>query len=389
MNVVFVLTNGDMYGDNKALYNLMPFLISRDITPFFIIPKESEAFDVFHCFTDRVIGYDNKRYYSLYYQKTVLSKNIFKRFLRPVAYLVRRKLCDKKEYQLILKAVLTFCPQLVHTNNSGCILGFQLACDLGIKHLWHIREYGDRDANWQYLPSKKCVINRFRKKNNYNIAITASIKQHFLLPTHNTEVIYDGALSQNKYALSPSKDLYYLYVGRLFPNKGLELLLKAFSLALSKNREMKLMIAGRGDDNYYYSLLNQAKLLGISDCVEFLGYRKDIPQLMSRAKAVIIPSKSEAFGFVTAEAMYYGADIMGYNTAGTKEQMDNVDKFLKESFCMRFESSEQLATLLLQHWERKYDVEKHTTISEYVKRIYSAEESANNFCNYIIKILNL
>ena len=61
--------------------------------------------------------------------------------------------------------------------------------------------------------------------------------------------------------------------------------------------------------------------------IELLGYRKDIPELMSNAKCLIVPSPNEAFGFITAEGMFNGCLVVGKNTAGTKIQFDNCKKY--------------------------------------------------------------
>lgn len=47
---------------------------------------------------------------------------------------------------------------------------------------------------------------------------------------------------------------------------------------------------------------------------------------MNRATALIVPSPFEAFGLITAEAMFNKCLVIGKDTAGTKEQFDNGQK---------------------------------------------------------------
>lgn len=42
--------------------------------------------------------------------------------------------------------------------------------------------------------------------------------------------------------------------------------------------------------------------------------------------ALIVPSPFEAFGLITAEAMFNKCLVIGRDTAGTKEQFDNGQK---------------------------------------------------------------
>jgi len=47
--------------------------------------------------------------------------------------------------------------------------------------------------------------------------------------------------------------------------------------------------------------------------------RDDVYAIMSRATALIVPSHFEGFGRITAEAMFNGCLVAGYNSAGTRE----------------------------------------------------------------------
>ena len=74
--------------------------------------------------------------------------------------------------------------------------------------------------------------------------------------------------------------------------------------------------------------------------------RKDIYDLMYNAKALIVPSRHEGFGFITAEAMFNGCLVIGRNTSGTKEQMDNGLKETGSEIALRFETEDELVNRL-------------------------------------------
>ena len=68
--------------------------------------------------------------------------------------------------------------------------------------------------------------------------------------------------------------------------------------------------------------------------------------LMNRASALIVPSPFEAFGLITAEAMFNKCLVIGKDTAGTKEQFDNGQKIQNKEIALRFINEQQLTTHL-------------------------------------------
>lgn len=84
------------------------------------------------------------------------------------------------------------------------------------------------------------------------------------------------------------------------------------------------MIAGTGPDGYITKLKKLTKELDCYDAVKFLGFRKDVRNLMDRSKALIVASRFEGFGRMTAEAAIRGCMVIGKNTGGTKEILDQI-----------------------------------------------------------------
>lgn len=386
MKVLYIITNSFWYGDNRALFNIMPYLIKYGIVPYFLVPINSEAARRFSEVSANILYYDENNV--SYYQKTSISNNSIMSCLRRIKLILRTLLSDKKEYYNITEAVKTINPNLIHTNNSGCFLGYRLAKDLNIPHVWHIREYGDKDAGWMYIPSRKKIIDRMRSSGNFNIAITNSILNYFNLDKKYSVTIYDGPIKCEENAVFSTNKTYFLYVGRLFPNKGVELLIESFEEVVRENTNAILKIAGDGDCEYVNNLKEKVQNLHLSDNVIFLGYRNDIAELMAHSKAVIVPSFFEAFGFITAEAMYNGTQVIGFNSAGTKEQMDNVDVEMKKNICLRFCNKKELVDSINYCIKNPVEKQELKHISDFVKFKYSDKKSAQNvyfFYNYIQK----
>jgi glycosyltransferase involved in cell wall biosynthesis len=132
--------------------------------------------------------------------------------------------------------------------------------------------------------------------------------------------------------------LLILTTGRLHPEKGYEYLFPAIAEIKKKTTKPFLwLIAGKGPFDQEFR--RQVTELGCDDVVRFIGFRTDIPDLMSAADLFVLPSIAEAFGVVFAEALYLGTPIVATTTGGIPEVVTNgVDGILVDP-----ENSEALA----------------------------------------------
>lgn len=107
--------------------------------------------------------------------------------------------------------------------------------------------------------------------------------------------------------------LRLVFLGRLHPKKGIENLLAACNIL---NRSLRvgysLAIAGNGDPAYTQSLRAKIEMLSLSSQVEMLGEllaeRKQ--RLFENADIVVIPSYTENFAMVVAEALASGVPVI-------------------------------------------------------------------------------
>jgi glycosyltransferase involved in cell wall biosynthesis len=116
---------------------------------------------------------------------------------------------------------------------------------------------------------------------------------------------------------------YFLFVGRIAPNKGLPYLVDALA-ALDGNSARPLVLMGR-DWGERPSLLERARARGVGDRVRFLGHVDDPAQyrgVIRRASALVLPSEWEAFGLVLLEAMAAGTPVVATAVGGVPEVLD-------------------------------------------------------------------
>ena len=113
-----------------------------------------------------------------------------------------------------------------------------------------------------------------------------------------------------------SSPFTFLSIGSLTPNKGIDLLLRAFARVVRTNAEVKMEIGGAGPEEDYLRRL--AHNLGVQDYIRFLGRlsREEVCRAMWRANAFVSSSYVETFGVVLIEAMATGLPVVATQSGG-------------------------------------------------------------------------
>ena len=101
-----------------------------------------------------------------------------------------------------------------------------------------------------------------------------------------------------------------LFLGRLHPKKGIDLLLSA--LARRPNLPVTLLLAGDGESTFVRDLNLQILRLGLSEKVKLLGHvagqTKEL--LLQGADFFVLPSRHENFGYAVLEALASGLPVV-------------------------------------------------------------------------------
>ncbi|MGF1520835.1 MAG: glycosyltransferase family 4 protein [Leptolyngbyaceae cyanobacterium] len=101
------------------------------------------------------------------------------------------------------------------------------------------------------------------------------------------------------------------YAGRLVPEKGIHVLLKAFAIAKTQVPQARLMIAGQGKSEP--ELRRLAAQMGLADSIVWLGHlsRSELENQFNQAWVQVVSSLwAEPFGNVTTEAMMRGTAVI-------------------------------------------------------------------------------
>ena len=113
----------------------------------------------------------------------------------------------------------------------------------------------------------------------------------------------------------------FLYIGRLRRYKGLEYAVRAVALARGRRPDLRLDIAGSGDDRPRLEAL--ADQLGVSGCIRFLGRvsEEEKLQLLRTRWANIFPSCKEGWGITNVEAAACGTPSIASDSPGLRDSV--------------------------------------------------------------------
>ena len=127
----------------------------------------------------------------------------------------------------------------------------------------------------------------------------------------------------------PLKDNWSLkrrivFMSRLHFKKGIELLLEALSHLKPYLDGYEVIIAGEGEPDYVETLKKAAISFGLSEFVKFVGgvYGAEKVCLLQSADFFVLPTYSENFGIVVAEALACGTPVITTHGTPWKELED-------------------------------------------------------------------
>ena len=156
------------------------------------------------------------------------------------------------------------------------------------------------------------------------------VVRHYDAPPRNVHVIPAGVnldmfqpvnQAQARAELGIREKRMILYVGRIEPLKGIDILLRAVPM-LEYGQDLRVLVVGGnpGNDAELDRLKSMTVELGIEDSVTFTGSvpQSTLPVYYSAADVFVLPSHSESFGLAPLEAMACGTPVVVSRVGGMK-----------------------------------------------------------------------
>lgn len=318
LRVAFITHYTELYGANLSLLNLIEGLGRYGVQAHVISPDRGDLLPALaaHSVPAAVLPFE----WWVSTRRTAegaaerLVRNV--RHLRPIAAQLTRWNTD-----------------LVYSNSSVFSIGALAAAELGLPHVWHLREFGDRDYDLRPDFGKRMSRLLFRTA-DATVFVSNALRRAFLRRNFpaNSHVVYNGVASEaefdaRRHAAEAVRDrrqpFTFVLVGRFRASKGQADAIRAFATVAANRPDVRLILVGgagnTGDQGYFDECRVLVNELALADRVSFWGYIPDPARAFLAADCALMCSRNEAMGRVTAEAMAACRPVIGYDSGGTSE----------------------------------------------------------------------
>ncbi|WP_404653473.1 glycosyltransferase [Bradyrhizobium sp. USDA 336] len=167
---------------------------------------------------------------------------------------------------------------------------------------------------------------------------------------------------------------FMLFLSRIHPKKGCDILIEAFAKLATHDPELQLVMAGPDQIGMKANLATRAAQLGIADRVHWTGMLKGDEKwgAFHACEAFVLPSHSENFGIVVAEALACGKPVLITNKINIWREIEQdgaglvandteegITKLLKDFSKLRPERREQIGKAARQLFLNRFDLRKN------------------------------
>lgn len=248
----------------------------------------------------------------------------------------------------------------VYTNTRLPAVGALIAKKIKVPHVIHVREFGAEKPLWGFWGYEKVY-----KLSSKIICISDALLNKFsqyvstdkLISIHNG---IDSPLGLEK-SFNVNKDtLDLILTGRIVPDKGQDEAIEAMKILNNKGiKNINLHIVGSVPKRthigwYEEKIKKMVKEYGLENNVIFHGEVSDMVNIRKNMDVELMCAIRETFGRVTVEGMRSGLIVIGANTGGTLEIIQ--DK--KTGLLYKQGSAESLSEKILWILNNKGDAKK-------------------------------
>lgn len=113
-------------------------------------------------------------------------------------------------------------------------------------------------------------------------------------------------------------------VGRIEPQKGQYIVIDAIEKLIHQGIDVRALIVGHAmSDDYLTALEQNIVMRGLKDRVIFTGFTSEAQAMMQLCDVMVLATENETFGLVLIEAMMCGICVVGSDSGGPLEIIDN------------------------------------------------------------------
>lgn len=235
----------------------------------------------------------------------------------------------------VSRAVKLLKPDLIYVNNLRGILFASFPLKLLRKPIiWH-------EHNIQSSFIRKTILNLLAIwLPNRIVAVSSAVANSYwsIVRSHKIQVIHNALdLSEfstknltnirKEFDISDETKIITM-ASVLRPWKGHEFFIRAAHLVKMKFPESKFLVLGeeimKKERGYKQWLIELSKSLGLKNDVIFMGFRRDVPNVLLQSDVIVLPSVlPDPFPTIVLEAMAAAKPIVATNVGGVPEMVVN------------------------------------------------------------------
>jgi glycosyltransferase involved in cell wall biosynthesis len=290
----------------------------------------------------------------------------------------------KKLYNLLLQ--INFHPNIIHAHAAwnGGYLAMELSKIIKCKYI--VTEHMG-PFPWQiplFITKHKHLTNKIRLpliNADCVLAVSTSLANQIASFGIKRPLVLSNLVNEHNFKPSVNKGskekiFNLLTVGRLIPEKGMNILLEAFSKAYKLEPYLRLTIVGDGEDKN--ALIQLSQNLNITNVVNFVGLvdRNKIINYYHAADCFVLASKGETFGVVYAEAIACGLPIIATRCGGPEDIVNTKNGILTE-----INNVDEICQAIITIYKNQNKYIKDEIREDFLRRFSSA-----TICQQIISI---
>ena len=379
MRVLHILSSDDQYGSAKSFLELLnKELKSNNVEPYVVIPQKNKIADF--CIKN------NMEFLAIDYEQFQIPKHdgvlIF--ILKYVFHFFNYCVKNRKAVKKLRKFACDNKIDVIHTNSSVIDLGAELHNELGIPHVWHLREFGKEDFDFYSL--KRNTIKYMNNNTDQFLCISDAMKNSWKkkgLDGNKIVVISHGVDATNYCVKSDyiiDSKIKGVMCGSFSKGKGQLVLIEALNqLNNVEKNNIHIDFYGKAEGNYFEECKKKIDEYNLHSIVSIQGFVSNINEMLQRYDIGFNCSKAEAMGRVTIEYMLSGlCPIVSKSGANIEIVGDNRCGLLYEN------SSTGLVEILRYLINNSSVIQKYGKISSIVAK---EKYDSNKNLDKIIKIL--
>jgi len=371
--ILILHSSNDLYGASKIFLQISNLLVNNGVEIHVILPSKGPLDDLI-----------NSSIKVKYFELGVLRK----KYLNPIG-LINRMIANLKAIKFLSSYIKNNGINLVYTNTSTILSGGLAASKNKVPSLFHIHEIPEGNRLYEFFSGY--MVNRNSDK---IIAVSESVKNHWLKYSSFEKIkrIYNGIIFNKTKILDEFKknenDFIITNIARIIPYKGHDYLIDIAAELFKKNKNFKFLIIGdtlSSYASYELNLKKRVKDLGLSDQIQFFGYRKDISNVLQQSDLFIHTAISpDPLPTVLFESLYNELPSVSTNLGGAIEILDNGNNGL----LIPYNDSIKASSLIIEYIKNKELQKIHLKNSKtHFKGNFNSSVFEQNILNEVISLL--